>query len=73
MSEILGALQDAAAANPEQAKEFVGQLKEKWDSLSDEQKQEALAKLGELRDKIADLPDDQKAEIADLIRAKTGV
>jgi hypothetical protein len=73
VSEILGAIQDAASANPEQAKQFVAGLKEKYDAMSPEEQQQAIAKLKDLRDQVAGLPDDQKAEIADMIRAKTGV
>lgn len=69
----MGALRDAASANPEKAQELLGQLKEKYDSLSPEEQKEALAKLQEFKDQIADLPDDKKEEIAALIREKTGV
>jgi hypothetical protein len=69
---ILDALQDAAAANPEKARELLGQFKEQFDSLSPEDQQEAIAKLTEIRDEVAGLPEDQRAEIADMIREKTG-
>lgn len=69
---ILDALKDAAAANPEKARDAFMQLKDQFDSLSPEDQQEAIAKLGEIRDKVAGLPEDQRAEIADLIREKTG-
>jgi len=49
MSEILGALTDVASANPEQTKEFVAKIKERWETLTPEQKEEALQKLGELK------------------------
>ncbi len=70
---IMDALKDAASADPEKAQEVVGQLKEKWDSLSPEQQQEALGKLSELKDKVAGLSEEQKTQIADLIREKAGV
>ena len=69
---ILDALKDAAAANPEKAREALTQLKDQFDSLSPEDQQEAIAKLTEIRDQVAGLPEDQKAEIADLIREKSG-
>ena len=73
MGEILGAIQDAAKANPEQAKEFVAQIKAKWETLSPEEREQALQKLGEVKDKVAGLPEEQKTEIANLIRERAGV
>ena len=60
---ILDALQDAAAANPEKARELLGQFKEQFDSLSPEEQQEAIGKLTGIRDQVAGLPEDQRAEI----------
>ena len=69
---ILDALKDAAAANPEKARELLGQFKEQFDSLSPEDQQEAIAKLTEIKEQVAGLPEDQRTEIADMIREKTG-
>jgi len=71
--EIVSALQDAASAHPEKAQEVLATLKEKWASLSDDDKDQVVERLKELRDKVADMSDDQKAEIADMIRQRTGV
>lgn len=68
METNLGALQDAAAANPERH-----ELKARFDELTPEQKRQAMEKLGELRDKVADLSEDQKADIEAFIRDKAGL
>ncbi len=73
VADILGALQDAAAANPEKAQEVVADLKAKFDELTPEQQQQAMEKLGELRDKVANLSEDQKADIESFIRDKAGI
>jgi hypothetical protein len=71
--EILDALRDAAAANPEKAQELVADLKAKFDSLSPEEQQEAIAKLKEVAEKAQNMPPEKKEEIAALIREKAGV
>ncbi len=67
--EILGALQNAAEANPEQAKQLIQQLKAKWESMSAEDRQAALEKLKELQGKMANLSDDERSEIASAINS----
>jgi hypothetical protein len=73
MGEIMDALREAAAANPERAEELLGDLKAKFDSLSPEEQEEALEKLAEIKDQVAGLPEEKKAEIAELIRERAGV
>jgi hypothetical protein len=73
MADIMGALSDAASANPEKAREVIIDLREKYDSLSPEQQREVMTKLGELKEKVAGLPEEQKQEIEMFIREKAGV
>jgi hypothetical protein len=73
VADILGALEDAAAAHPEKAEEVLMGLKEQFDGLSPDQKEQALARLGEIRDQVADLPEEKRAEIEAFIREKAGV
>ena len=42
---IIEALQGFAEAHPEQAQEIIGKLSEKWDTLSDDQKEQVTATL----------------------------
>ncbi len=64
---IIEALQGFAEAHPEQAQEIIGKLSEKWDTLSDDQKEQVLAKAGELKDKVLNMSLEERQGIADQI------
>lgn len=73
MADIIGALSDAASANPERAREVIIDLRETYDTLSPVEQREVMAKLGELKENVAGLPEEQKQEIEMFIREKAGV
>ena len=64
---ILEALQGFAESHPEQAQEIISKLSEKWDTLSEDQKQQVLAKAGELKDKVMNMSVEERQGIADQI------
>lgn len=64
---IIEALQGFAQAHPEQAQEIISKLSEKWDTLSEDQKQQVLAKAGELKDKVLSMSAEERQGIADQI------
>ena len=64
---IIEALQGYAEAHPEEAQQLVANLEAKWDSLSDEQKEQVKAKALELRDQVASMTPEERAGIADQI------
>jgi hypothetical protein len=64
---IIEALQGFAEAHPEQAQEIIGKLSEKWDTLSDDQKEQVLAKASELKDKVLNMSVEERQGIADQI------
>jgi len=64
---IIEALQGFAEAHPEQAQEIIAKLSEKWDTLTDDQKNAVLEKAGELKDKVANMSLEERQGIADQI------
>ena len=64
---IVEALQGFAQAHPEQAQEIIQKLADKWDSLTDEQKEQVKAKAMELRDRVASMTPEERQGIADQI------
>jgi hypothetical protein len=64
---IIEALQGFAEAHPEQAQEIIAKLSDKWDTLTDDQKNAVLEKAGELKDKVANMSLEERQGIADQI------
>ena len=64
---IIEALQGFAEAHPEQAQELIAKLSDKWDTLTDDQKNQVLEKAGELKDKVANMSLEERQGIADQI------
>ena len=64
---IIEALQGNAEAHPEQAQEIIAKLSDKWDTLTDDQKNAVLEKAGELKDKVANMSLEERQGIADQI------
>ena len=67
MADIVDALKDLATQNPEKAGEVLDQLKEKWASMTDEQKAAAKEQFGALKEKVAGMSDEQRTAIAEKI------
>lgn len=67
MADILDALKNLAADQPEKAMQVLDDLRMKWSSMTDEQKAQAKEQLGALTGKIAGLAEDQRRAIADKI------
>ena len=64
---IIEALQGFAEAHPEQAQEIIAKLSDKWDSLTDDQKNSVMEKAAELKDKVANMSLEERQGIADQI------
>ena len=64
---IIEALQGFAEAHPEQAQEIIAKLSDKWDTLTDDQKNAVLEKAGELKDNVANMSLEERQGIADQI------
>jgi len=63
-AQILDAIQSVAADHPEEAKRVIQQLRGKWETMSPEDREQAIAKLREMQGKLSGLTDEQRTEIA---------
>ena len=61
---ILTAIQSVSTENADEVKKVIQQVRGRWETLSPDERQQAIAKLRELQGKLGALTDEQRTEIA---------